>query len=323
MNFFQTLRRGLCIAGFALALPAFAAWPEAPIKILVGFPPGQSADLIARAVGVPLGESLKTPVVIDNRAGAAGNIAMEAAKRSKPDGYTLMMSSSTTLAINPSLYPRLPYDPIKDFTPVTLVAKLPLFLVVNADSPIRTLADFVAAAKAQPGKMDFGSAGSGLTNHLAMEMFKTRAGIDVRHIPYKGGPAAMTDLLAGRINAMFETGPGSLEFVKAGKLRVLAVSSLQRSNVLPDVPTIAESGFPGFEAIAWVGLVAPAGTPSSEVHLLSGEVQKILRTPDFANKLTALGGTPAGNSPEEFAAYIRAEMKRWGEAVKSSGAKVD
>ena len=323
MNFFQTLRRGLCIAGFALALPAFAAWPEAPIKILVGFPPGQSADLIARAVGVPLGESLKTPVVIDNRAGAAGNIAMEAAKRSKPDGYTLMMSSSTTLAINPSLYPRLRYDPIKDFTPVTLVAKLPLFLVVNADSPIRTLADFVAAAKAQPGKMDFGSAGSGLTNHLAMEMFKTRAGIDVRHIPYKGGPAAMTDLLAGRINAMFETGPGSLEFVKAGKLRVLAVSNLQRSNVLPDVPTIAESGFPGFEAIAWVGLVAPAGTPSSEVHLLSGEVQKILRTPDFANKLTALGGTPAGNSPEEFAAYIRAEMKRWGEAVKSSGAKVD
>ncbi|GAA4342817.1 tripartite tricarboxylate transporter substrate binding protein [Pigmentiphaga soli] len=312
------------LLGLAPAAPAAAAYPENPVKIIVGFPPGQSADLIARALAAKLGPALgNTTVIVDNRAGAAGIIGMQVTAKSSPDGYTLMMSSSTTLAINPSLYPKLPYDPLRDFAPVTLVAKLPLYLIVNADSPFRTLADFVDYAKAHPGKMNFGSAGNGLTNHLAMEMFKSRAKIDLVHVPYKGGPAAVTDLMAGRINAMFETGPGSLEFIKAGKLRALAVSSMERSNVMPDLPTIAESGYPGFEAIAWVGLVAPAGTPAAIVERLSSESRKILQTPEFASNLKALGGFPAGNTPKEFDAYIRSEMKAWGDAVRISGAKVD
>ena len=312
-------------AGSILPAAAMAAagYPAQPIKIIVGFPPGQSADVIARSLGAELGPELGTTIIVDNRAGAAGIIGMQATAKSPPDGYTLMMSSSTTLAINPTLYSKLPYDPVADFAPVTPVAKLPLYLVVNADAPVRNIKEFVEYVKASPGKYNFGSAGSGLTNHLAMEMFRSAAGLDMVHVPYKGGPAAMTDLIAGRLTAMFETGPGIRPHLDSGRIRALAVSSLERSSILPDLPTIAESGYPGFEAIAWVGLVAPAGTPPAILDQVSKGVNKVLRQPKLAEHLQSLGGTPYGTTPEEFAAYIKSEMKLWGDAVRASGAKVD
>ncbi|KAI3610254.1 BUG/TctC family periplasmic protein (plasmid) [Cupriavidus necator H850] len=321
--------RSLCacasIAGAAFhATPVMSAYPEYPVKIVVGFPPGQATDVIARLLGNKLAETYKAGTfLVENRPGAAGIVGTKLVANAPPDGQTLLMASSATLAINPSLYSKLPYDPVKNFTPVTLVATVPLYLVVHPSVPAKNVAELVALARKQPGKIDYGSGGSGVTNHLAMEMFKVATGTNLAHIPYKGGPAAVTDLLAGRLSVMFETGPAVLQYIKAGKLRALAVSSAKRASASPELPTIAESGYPGFEAVPWVGLMAPAGTPEPIVESLAKESSRILHSPEFASKLTAIGADPVGSTPAEFAAYLRKEMDRWGKAVKASGALVD
>ncbi len=323
--FCKPFARLLLAAGFTMAMtPALAAYPEQPVRMVVGFPPGQATDVIARELSRKLMEALPgSNFIVENRPGAAGILGTRSVAAAAPDGATLLMASSGTLAVNPALYSSLPYDPIKDFQPITLAATVPLYLVVNPEVPVKAVAELVALARAQPGKINYGSGGSGVTNHLAMEMFKSATGVDMTHIPYKGGPAAVTDLMAGRISVMFETGPAVLQFINDGRLRALAVSSAKRTSAKPDLPTIAESGYPGFEAVPWIGLVAPVGIPKPVLDTLSRESMKILHEKEFEAKLAALGAVAVGNTPEAFAAYIQSEIARWTEAVKKSGAKVD
>jgi tripartite-type tricarboxylate transporter receptor subunit TctC len=234
-----------------------------------------------------------------------------------------MMGSSATLAVNPALYKDLPYDVLRDFAPISLIAIVPQYLVVNLDLPVKNIKDLVELAKKSPGQINYGSGGSGVTNHLIMELFKQAAGIDMTHVPYKGGPAALTDLMAGRISAMFETGPGAIPHMQSGRLRAIAVSSAQRAAATPDIPTVAEAGYPEFQAVAWIGLVAPAKTPEHVIKKLSEISMRALREKEFAAKLAALGAVPVGNTPGEFRSFIEQELKRWAVAVKLSGAKVD
>ena len=315
----------LLLAGASMATaPSFADYPEQPVRMVVGFPPGQATDVIAREMSRKLMDALPgSNFVVENRPGAAGILGTRSVAAAVPDGSTILMASSGTLAVNPALYSSLPYDSVKDFQPITLAATVPLYMVVNPSIPAQTVAELVALARAQPGKINYGSGGSGVTNHLAMEMFKAAAGIDMTHIPYKGGPAAVTDLMAGRISVMFETGPAVLQFINDGRLRALAVSSAKRASARPELPTIAESGYPGFEAVPWIGLVAPAGIPKPVLDTLSRESMKILHEKEFEAKLASLGADAVGNTPDEFAAYIKSEIARWTEAVKKSGAKVD
>lgn len=316
----------LCLAALSAPVAAqgpAATYPAKPVRVVVGFPPGQATDIIARAVADKLTARLGQSFYVDNKPGAAGIIGTETAVRAAPDGYTLLMSSSGPLAINPALYSKLPYDPLKDLQPVSLAATVPQFLVVHPALPAGTVKELVALAKAQPGKINYASGGSGLTNHLTMEMFKSAAGIDLVHVPYKGGPPAITDLIAGQVSVMFETGPGVLPHVKSGKLRALAVGSARRSIAMPELPTVAEQGLPEFDAMAWVGFVAPAGVPRAIVDKLNAETVAILALPDVRERFLALGAEPAPGTPDEFAAYLRAEIAKWGRAVKDSGAKVD
>ena len=315
----------LLLAGASMATaPSFADYPEQPVRMVVGFPPGQATDVIAREMSRKLMDALPgSNFVVENRPGAAGILGTRSVAAAVPDGSTILMASSGTLAVNPALYSSLPYDSVKDFQPITLAATVPLYMVVNPSIPAQTVAELVALARAQPGKINYGSGGSGVTNHLAMEMFKAAAGIDMTHLPYQGGPAAVTDLMAGRISVMFETGPAVLQFINDGRLRALAVSSAKRASAMPELPTIAESGYPGFEAVPWIGLVAPAGIPKPVLDTLSRESMKILHEKEFEAKLASLGADAVGNTPDEFAAYIKSEIARWTEAVKKSGAKVD
>ncbi len=301
-----------------------AEYPESTVKVVVGFPPGQATDIVARFLSQKISENIPgSNFIVENKPGASGILGARIVAGSQPDGLTLMMGSSATLAVNPALYSDLPYDVKKDFAPIGLTVTVPLFMVVTPDFPAKTVQDLVEMARKAPGTIDYGSGGSGVTNHLAMEMFKQAADIKMTHIPYKGGPAAITDLMAGRINVMFETSPAVLQHIKDGRLRALAVSSSKRASAAPDIPTIAESGFPGFEAVPWIGLVAPAGTPQPVIDKLSTISMKVLREKDFVAKLQGLGADPVGNTPAQFAAYIDAEMKRWAAAVKVSGAKID
>lgn len=302
----------------------YAEYPESTVKVIVGFPPGQATDVVARFLSQKISENIPgSNFIVENKPGASGILGARIVAGSPPDGLTLMMGSSATLAVNPALYSNLPYDVKKDFAPIGLTVTVPLFMVVTPDFPAKTVQELVEMARKAPGTIDYGSGGSGVTNHLAMEMFKQAAGIKMTHIPYKGGPAAITDLMAGRINVMFETSPAVLQHIKDGRLRALAVSSSKRASAAPDIPTIAESGFPGFEAVPWIGLVAPAGTPQPVIDKLSTISMKVLREKDFVAKLQGLGADPVGNTPAQFAAYIDAEMKRWDAAVKVSGAKID
>jgi tripartite-type tricarboxylate transporter receptor subunit TctC len=302
----------------------YAEYPESPVKVIVGFPPGQATDVVARFLSQKISENIPgSNFIVENKPGASGILGARIVAGSPPDGLTLMMGSSATLAVNPALYSNLPYDVKKDFAPIGLTVTVPLFMVVTPDFPAKTVQELVEMARKAPGTIDYGSGGSGVTNHLAMEMFKQAADIKLTHIPYKGGPAAITDLMAGRINVMFETSPAVLQHIKDGRLRALAVSSSKRASAAPDIPTIAESGFPGFEAVPWIGLVAPAGTPQPVIDKLSTISMKVLREKDFVAKLQGLGADPVGNTPAQFAAYIDAEMKRWAAAVKVSGAKID
>jgi tripartite-type tricarboxylate transporter receptor subunit TctC len=321
----RILQRAAFFAVLALTAAGALAqtYPTKPIRLVVPFPPGGTTDILAREVGQTLSAALGQPVVIDNRPGAAGNIGSELVAKSAPDGYTLLMATVGTHAINPSLYAKLPYDHVADFAPVILVASVPNVLEVTPSLPVHSVADLIKLAKQEPGRINFASSGSGTSIHLSGELFKTMAGVNMTHVPYKGSAPALTDLIGGQVQVMFDNLPSSLQQIKAGKLRAIAVTSAQRAPALPDVPTIAESGLPGFEATSWFGVVAPAGTPPAIVARLNADVNQWLQTPEAKEKLLAQGAAAAGGSPEQFAAYIRAETEKWAKVVKASGAKVD
>ncbi|MES2635631.1 MAG: tripartite tricarboxylate transporter substrate binding protein [Pseudomonadota bacterium] len=309
----------------ALAAPsAFAqAWPSKPIRVIVSFPPGGAADQIARAISQPLQEVLGQPVVVENRAGANGNIAGDYVAKSPGDGYTLLMSSGGTVSINPHLYPKMSFDPAKDLTPVAAAARVLVFLEVNPTKvPVNTAKEFLAYVKANPGKLSFGSPGSGSSPHLAAEMMKANANIFATHIPYRGAAPAMQDLLGGQLDFMFDPGIG-LQHVKAGKLKLLAVGSPRRSPQFPDVPTMEEAGLKGFDADTWFGFYAPAATPPAVVTRLNTEINKILRTPAFTERMAAIGGAAAPMSPADFAARAQIDSARFGALIKARNIRGD
>jgi tripartite-type tricarboxylate transporter receptor subunit TctC len=297
-------------------------YPEKPIRLVVGFPPGSQTDTVARLFGQKLAEALGKPVVIDNAAGASGNIAADRVAKAAPDGYTLGLLGSTQLVINPSLY-KLAYDPVKDFAPLSQVTMSPNLLVVHNAVPAKSVKELVALAKAQPGGLTFASSGSGSSPHMAAELFKSMAGLDIRHIPYKGVAAAIPDLLGGRVTMTFPSIGVVLPLAREGKVRALAVSSLRRASAAPELPTIAESGYPGFEVTSWIALLAPARTHATIVRRLHLETVKVLALPDLRAKLADLGLEGIGNSPDEFAAIIKSEIPKWAKVIKESGIKPD
>ncbi len=314
------------LAAIALAQPAAAqapAYPTKAIRLVVPFPPGGATDILARNVAQKLSETWGQSVVVDNRPGAGGNIGSELVAKAAPDGYTLEMGTVGTHAINASLYSKMPYDHVKDFAPIILVAGVPNVLVVNPSLPVNSVQELIAYAKANPGKLNFASSGPGTSIHLSGELFKVMAGVQMTHVPYKGSAPALQDLLGGQVQLMFDNLPPSLPQIKGGKLRALAVTSLTRAPALPDVPTIAESGLPGFEASSWFGILAPAGTPPAIIAKVNAEVAKWLASPEGKEKLVAIGANAAGGSPEDFARHIQVETAKWAKVVKESGAKVD
>jgi len=322
-----TSRRGLLAAAAACALwPALAAaqaFPTKPITIIVPFAAGGTTDILARIIAQGLTAELGQSVVVDNRAGAGGNIGGQAAARSAADGYTLFMGTVGTHAINAALYKKMPFDPVKDFAPLTRVANVPNLLVANPAQPFKTVQELIAYAKANPGKINFGSSGSGSSIHLSGELFKSMAKVDMQHVPYKGSAPAVTDLLGNQIAIMFDNMPSAIQHVRSGKLRAIAVTTAQRSPELPDVPTIAEAGVPGYEATSWFGMFAPAATPAPVVGQLNKALVKVLAQPDVKKKINEQGAETAGETPEQFAAFIQQESVKWGKVVRESGASVD
>jgi tripartite-type tricarboxylate transporter receptor subunit TctC len=303
---------------------AQGTYPSRPITIVVGFSAGGTTDIITRLISDELRKGLGQPIIIDNKPGAAGNIGAELVARAKPDGYTLLMGSVGPLAINASLYKRMPYDNLKDLTPITLVAHVPNMLVVNPRTvPAQTFQEFVALARANPGKYFYASTGSGTSSHLSGVLLNLQAGLDLTHVPYKGA-VALNDVLSGEsVQCMFATIPSAIQLVRGGKLRALAVTSLRRSGGVPDVPTIAESGFPGFDASSWFGLVGPAGLPREIALKLQGEIARILKEPALREKFIQQGADPIGNTPDEFGQYMKSETAKWAKIVKASGAQAD
>jgi tripartite-type tricarboxylate transporter receptor subunit TctC len=309
-----------------MCLPAVSpaqSWPAKPIRVIVPFPPAGGTDVLTRQLAEVISAATKWTLVIDNKPGAGGNIGLDALAKSAPDGYTIGMGQTANLAINPGSYAKMPFDALKDFALVGLVSAQPMVLVVSADSPYRSLADVVAAARAKPEALTMASAGSGTVGHLAGELFARRAGVKFLHIPYKGASPAVTDLLGRQVDIFFANTQSVMTLVIAGKLRALAVSSARRIKALPAVPTIAESGYKDFDAVTWSGLVAPAGTPADIIVKLNAEVANALARADFLDKLAAEGSQPLGGSPGQFAEFLRAEHVKWGVAVRESGAKVD
>ena len=299
------------------------AWPNRPVRFLVPFAAGAGInDIMARLVGQHLGAGLGQPVVIENRAGAGGIAGTEAAAKAAPDGYTFLMTN-VSLVTSAYLYSRLPYDPQQDFVPVTLVATSPLMLVVHPAVAAKSVQELIALAKANPGRLNFGSGGVGSTPHLSVELFKSAAGIDAVHVPYKGGAPALNDLISGQLSFMIENVPGTMPFVKGGKLRALAITSAQRSLLEPALPTMAESGVRDYEVVGWQGLFGVAGTPPDIVVRLQAEVGKVLRLPEVRERLAALGAEPIGSTPAEFGAFVRAENARWGRIIREKGMRSD
>ena len=322
------LRLMLLLAAPALLLPAApvgaeSTYPNQPVKLIVPYPPAGGTDVVARLLAEKIRAGSSWTIVVDNKPGAGGNIGLDAVAKSKPDGYTLGVGQTANLAINPTLYSKMPYDPLKDFTPVALIASQPVVLVVRGDGPYKTIADLVAAARAEPAALSMASAGNGTVGHLAGERFARRAQVKFVHVPYKGAGPAVTDLLGGQTDFFFATPQAAVPLFQSGKLRALAVSSAARIPVLPDVPTVAESGYKGFEAIDWKALVAPAGTPAEVVKRLHDEVEKALGKPDTIAKLMAEGSTPMAGTAQQVAQFLKTENERWGSAVREAGAKVD
>jgi putative tricarboxylic transport membrane protein len=317
----------LLIAGAGITCcvsPALAeTWPTRPIRFIVPFAPGGGGDIVGRLVGQKLSERLGKPLIIDNRGGAGGTLGTDLAAKAAPDGYTLLLGNVGPLALGPSLYARLPYDPVRDLAPVTMVASFPNLLVSNASLPVKSVQELVAYAKARPGKLNFGSAGSGTSTHLAAELFKSVAGIDVVHVPYKGGAAALTDVISGQVAYYFGSLPSSLPLARAGKLRALAVTSLKRSPAAPEVPTIAESGYRDFETAAWYGLLFPTHTSRDIIAKLNAETLIVLGTHEVKERLAQEGSEPMGNTPAQFGAYIKSEITKWTAVVKAANVKAD
>jgi len=314
---------GLALIMLAVTVAAQGVYPGKSIKLIAPFPPGGGTDIFARLLATKLNQTLGWTIVVENKPGAAGSIGLEMAAKSAPDGYTLVMGQTSNLAINPSLYPKLAYDPLRDFTPVALVAATPLVLVASPKLTFKSLAEMVAAAKAKPDAFSIGSPGNGTVGHLTGEMFMRAAGIKLVHVPYKGASPALTDILAGQIDVYFATAQTVAEHVKSGTLRALAVTSSKRLSVLPDVPTIAESGYKDFRAISWYGVLVPAGTPESIVGRLNTEINKILQMDAVRASVANEGSDLLGGSRAEFSAFLQSEHAKWSKAVKESGAKVD
>jgi tripartite-type tricarboxylate transporter receptor subunit TctC len=306
------------------AMPAAAqSFPSKPIRLVVPFPPGGPLDASARLIGQKLTEAWGQTVVVDNRPGAGGNIGADLVAKSAPDGYTVVMGALSTHAVNPHLFPKMPYDAVKDFAPITLVAITPNVLVVNPSLPVNSVKELIAYAKAHPGKLSFGSGSNGSAGHLAGELFKIDAGVDMVHVPFKGGAPATQALLAGDTQLMFDNLANATPQVKAGKLKALAVTTAQRSRLAPELPTMAEAGLAGFDISTWYGLLAPAGTPRDIIAKWNAEVTRILAAPDVREKLMAQGAEPAPDTPDQFAQFIAQELAKYQRIVKASGAKVD
>jgi len=316
------LAGAVLLAGSTLACAQSTGYPAKPIRIVVAYTPAGATDILARVIGQKLTEAWGQPVIIDNRPGANGNIGSEYAAKATADGYTLLMVTAGTHGINPSLYRKIGFDAVKDFAPVSLVAMVPNIFVVNNAVPAKDLKEFIAYAKANPGKLNYGSPGNGSTAHLSMELFKSMTGIQMLHIPYKGSAGVLADLIGGQIVTTMDNMPPYVPQVKAGKIRALAVSPTRRSPAVPDVPTVAEAGVPGYDSGAWFGLVAPAHTPKDIVNKLSRETARILKLPDVNARLLELGAEPVGGTPEQFAAHIKAEISKWAKVIKDANVEL-
>ncbi len=317
-----------CCAGVGIAIAGASAlaqerFPTRPIRMICPFPPGGTTDLVARLVAQKLTEAWSQQVVVDNRPGAGGVIGTEMVAKAAPDGYTMLLGSITTHAVNPALYRKLSFDPLRDFQPVSLVVSSPQLLAVHPSVAAKTVKELIALAKAKPGQLNYASAGTGTSPHLTFELFKSMAGIEVVHVPYKGTGPAITDLLGGQTHMMITGVVALMPHVKSGKLRALGVTSAKPVPALPDTPTVAESGIPGFDVSSWFGVFVPAGTPRPIVMKSNQEIKKILTNPETRQRLIDQGADPASNTPEEFMAYVKSEMTRWGQVVRSTGAKAE
>lgn len=310
-----------------VALAAFSAsaaeWPEKTVTVVVPFPPGGPSDIVARPITTRLAEVFGKPFIIDNRGGAGGNIGTDLVAKSAPDGHTLLISSSAPIVINPSLYKKLAFDPAKDLAPITMLAKVPLVLAAHPSVPAKDLQELVALIKSKDGNFQYASSGSGTPQHMTGELFKTTAKLDMIHVPYKGSAPAITDLMGGHVPVMFDSLIAILPHIKAGKVKAIAVTSAQRSPQLPDVPTFIEAGYPGFEAYAWYGFFTRAGTPPAVIDRINAETLKIMKTPEFSQRLEEMGSAFVGDTPDNFRAFITSETAKWAKVVKESGATVD
>ena len=318
----QTNRAALiALLAALLSAPALATYPDRPIRLMLPFPPGGPSDIVGRMFAQKLGESIGQQIVIDNRGGAAGNIACEIAKNAAPDGYTLLQGTVGTMSINPHLYKNLPYDPLRDFAPVSLLTETPYLLVTNPKLPANNVKELVALAKAQPGKFNFASGGVGTGNHFSGELFKTLAGIDVVHVPYKGSGVGMNDVLSGQVQMMFINLLPAMPYVTQGRLRGLGVTSAKRSIAAPDIPTIAESGFPGYQSTSWHGIMVPIKTPAAIVKQLHAELAKVSQQADVKKRMASQGTDVSGSTPEEFRKMIQVESAKWANVIKTAGIK--
>ena len=313
----------LGITGVALCADAFAqAYPAKSVRLIVPYAPGGGVDIVARTLAQELTRRMGQQIIVDNRTGAGGNIGSDVVAKATPDGYTLLIASPAN-AINPSLYAKMPFNPMRDLTPVALIATVPAVLLASPALPVKTVKELVALAKAKPGTLNFGSGGSGTTEHLAGEMLNAQAGIDMQHVPYKGGAAVLPDLISGQISVFFVNQPFALPYIKAGTVKVLGVASDERSAALPDVPTLAEAGFADFRVSVWYGIMAPAATPKGIVSQLNREIVAALASPEMRERLLAMSLKPLPGTPADFASFFADEMTRWARVVKTSGAKAD
>src|SRR5688572_18634979 len=302
---------------------AAQAYPQKPIRLVVGVPAGGTTDVVARLVGQKLGEQLAQQVVIENRGGAGGNIGAELVAKAPPDGYTLFLATIGTMTINPSLYSKMPFDTLRDFAAISQLTSMPQLLVVHPSVPVKSVKELIAYAKARPGQLNFASGGAGTAIHLAGELFKTMAGVEMVHIAYKGSAPAMTDLISGQVTVMFDQILTALPHVKSGRLRALAVTTEKRSPAAPQIPTIAEAALPGYAVTTWHGLLAPAGTPREIVNRLSSETARALQSPDIRDRFAAQGVDPISSTPEQFAAMMKSELEKWRKVIAASGTKID
>ncbi len=307
-----------CVASIVASAPQAQTYPSKSIHFIVPFAPGGSTDIFARLIGDRLAQRLGQPVVIENRAGASGNIGAEAVAKSAPDGYTLLMATTGVMAINNALFRNMNFDAAKDLEPVILIGTITNVLIVPVDSPLKSVAEVIAAAKKAPGKLTFASSGAGASTHMSAELFRLMAGIELLHVPYKGSGQAMPDVISGRVSMMFENMPGAVSYIKSGKLRVLAVTGLKRTSALPEVRTVAESGVPGYESLSWSGIAVAAGTPKEVVARLNREVNAILATPEMRQKLADQGAEVVGGTPEAFAEHIKAEREKWTRVIRDA-----